>query len=310
MTVFAPSAESSVTPSAGPSTESSAGPSTESSVTLSAESSVTPSAGPVVGRLERPHATLAFETLGAAGPLAVHAHGSLSSRAHESRAGLFDWTPLTATHRLARYDARGHGQSTGRPVPADFSYPALAADLLALCDHLSPDAPVTGLGASMGAATVLWAALARPERFDRLVLAIPAVAWEAREPRRAGLRAAATVVERRGTSTLRAAARLSGPPAVLAEVPQYTTEFDAAEHLVPAVLRAAAEADLPAPALLRDLPHPTLILTWPTDPIHPATTAHTLATHLPHAHLHPAETLADIRTWGRTAAAFLAAPAG
>ncbi|WP_244305488.1 alpha/beta fold hydrolase [Kitasatospora cheerisanensis] len=134
------------------------------------------------GLLERPHATLAFDTAGRTGPLAVHAHGSLSSRAHEQRAGLFDWTPLTATHRLTRYDARGHGRSTGRAVPADYGYPALAEDLLALCDHLSPDEPVTALGASMGAATVLWAALARPERFSRLVLAIPAVAWEARAP--------------------------------------------------------------------------------------------------------------------------------
>ncbi|MFF0292154.1 alpha/beta fold hydrolase [Kitasatospora sp. NPDC004614] len=266
-----------------------------------------PSAGPVGGLLERPHATLAFEVAGPAdGPLAVHAHGSLSSRAHERRAGLFDWTPLTATHRLARYDARGHGYSTGRAVAEDFGYPALAQDLLALCDHLSPDAPVTGLGASMGTATVLWAALARPERFDRLVLAIPAVAWAARDPRRAGLRAAAALVERRGTGTLGAAAKIGGPPAVLAEVPQYATEFDAAEHLVPSVLRAAAEADLPTPDRLRDLPHPTLILTWPTDPIHPTATATALAAHLPDARLHTATTLADIRSWGRVAADFLA----
>ncbi|MGW4381213.1 alpha/beta fold hydrolase [Kitasatospora sp. NPDC004531] len=269
--------------------------------------SVPRSTGPATGLLERPHATLAFDVAGGAdGPLAVHAHGSLSSRAHEDRAGLFDWTPLTATHRLARYDARGHGRSTGRPVAADYGYPALAADLLALCDHLSPDAPVTGIGASMGAATVLWAALARPERFDRLVLAIPAVAWAAREPRRTGLRAAATLVERRGTGALRVAAKVSGPPAVLAEVPQYATEFDAADHLVPAVLRAAAEADLPTPDRLRELPHPTLVLTWPTDPVHPTTTAHTLATHLPHATLHIATTLTAIRSWGRTAAEFAA----
>ncbi|MFD8598113.1 alpha/beta fold hydrolase [Kitasatospora sp. NPDC059646] len=269
---------------------------------------MTTTAPTATGLLERPHATLAFETAGGPGPLAVHAHGSLSSRAHERRAGLFDWTPLTATHRLARYDARGHGHSTGRPVPADYGYPALAADLLALCDHLSPDRPVTGIGASMGSATVLWAALARPERFDRLVLAVPAVAWAAREPRRAGLRAAAALVERRGTATLRAAAKIGGPPAVLTEAPQYATEFDAAEHLVPAILRAAAEADLPAPERLRDLPHPALVLAWPTDPVHPAGTARTLAAHLPDARLHTAGTLADIRNWGRLVADFLAAP--
>ncbi|OKJ15953.1 alpha/beta fold hydrolase [Kitasatospora sp. CB01950] len=265
---------------------------------------------PSAGLLERPHATLAFEITGAGGRLAVHAHGSLSSRAHERRSGLFDWAPLTGTHRLARYDARGHGLSTGRPVAEDYSYPALAADLLALCDHLSPAAPVSVLGASMGAATVLWAALARPERFDRLVLAIPAVAWEAREARRGSLRAAATMVERRGTGMLRAAAKIGGPPAVLAEAPYYATEFDAAEALVPSVLRAAAEADLPTPDRLRELPHPTLVLSWPTDPVHPPATARTLAARLPNARLHEAESLADVRTWGRLAADFLAASRG
>ncbi|WP_157845363.1 alpha/beta fold hydrolase [Kitasatospora phosalacinea] len=263
--------------------------------------------GPAVhGRLERPHATLAYSTAGGSGPLAVHAHGALSSRAHERRAGLFDWAALTATHRLARYDARGHGESTGRPDPADYRYPALAADLLALCDHLSPDAPVTALGASMGAATVLWAALERPERFDRLVLAVPAVAWAAREPRRSGLRAAATLVERRGRAALDAAARLSGPPAVLAEVPQYTTEFDLPEALLPAALRAAADSDLPAPGTLRDLPHPVLLLAWDTDPLHPLATSRTLAAHLPNARLHVSHTLAEVRNWDGLAAAFLA----
>ncbi|RKE22452.1 alpha/beta fold hydrolase [Streptomyces sp. TLI_171] len=262
-------------------------------------------AAPDTGRLQRPHARLAYTATGR-GPLAVHAHGALSSRAHEQRAGLFDWTPVTATHRLARYDARGHGESTGRAEPADYSYPSLAADLLALCDHLSPDAPVTGLGASMGTATVLWAALARPERFDRLVLAIPAVAWEARTARRSGLRAAATLVERRGRGALDAAARISGPPAVLAEVPQYTTEFDLPEALLPAALRAAADADLPTPETLRTLPHPVLLLAWPTDPVHPLSTAHTLAAHLPAARLHISNTLAEVRNWGRMAARFLA----
>ncbi|MFB7946065.1 alpha/beta fold hydrolase [Kitasatospora phosalacinea] len=262
--------------------------------------------GVVEGRFERPHATLAYSTTGRRGPFVVHAHGALSSRAHERRAGLFDWTPVTATHRLARYDARGHGESTGRAVSADYRYSSLAADLLALCDHLSPGVPVSGFGASMGSATVLWAALARPERFERLVLAIPAVAWAAREPRRSGLRAAAALVERRGRGVLDTAARLSGPPAVLAGAPRYTTEFDLAEPLLPAALRASAESDLPAPEALRGLPHPVLLLAWDTDPRHPLATARTLAAHLPNARLHVSHTLADVRSWGRLAAAFVA----
>ncbi|MEV4560111.1 alpha/beta fold hydrolase [Kitasatospora sp. NPDC049285] len=254
---------------------------------------------------DRPHATLAYRTAGR-GPLAVYAHGAFSSQGHERRADLFDWSALTRTHRLVEYDARGHGESTGRPVEADYAYPALATDLLALCDHLSPDRPVAALGSSMGAATVLWAALARPERFSRLVLATPAVAWQARAARRDGLRAAATLIERRGKAALSAAARLAGPPAVLAEVPSFPTEFDVPDTLMPAILRAAAGADLPEPAALRGLVHPTLLLAWETDPVHPVATAEALAELLPAAELHVARDLAEVRAWGERAADFLA----
>ncbi|MGF1424915.1 alpha/beta fold hydrolase [Kitasatospora sp. LaBMicrA B282] len=255
--------------------------------------------------LDRPHARLAYQSTGS-GPLAVYAHGAISSRDHEERMGFFDWSPVAAAgRRLVRYDARGHGRSTGRPVAADYAYPKLGEDLLALCEHLAPAGPVAGLGSSMGAATLLWAALQEPQRFDRLVLVIPAVAWQARESRRAGLRAAAELVEREGKAAFVAAVRRGGPPPVLAGVPDYPPEFDVTESLLPTVLRATAAADLPDPAALRGLSQPTLILAWDTDPAHPVETAEALAELLPVARLHVSRDLADIRTWGSRAAAFL-----
>ncbi|MEU1394795.1 hypothetical protein ABZ403_01810 [Micromonospora zamorensis] len=54
----------------------------------------------------------------------------------------------------------------------------------------------------------------------------------------------------------------------------------------------ACPATKPCPRL----PHPTLILTWETDPGHPVSTAVLLARVLPDAHLHVSATAADIPT--------------
>jgi pimeloyl-ACP methyl ester carboxylesterase len=257
--------------------------------------------------LDRPNARLAYRSSGA-GPLAVYAHGALSSRDHEGRMGFMDWSPIAAAGlRLVEYDARGHGESTGRAVEADYAYPALGDDLRALCDHLAPGVPVHAVGSSMGAATVLWAALAEPERFDRLVLAMPGVAWQARESRREGLRAAARLAEEQGKGALVTAMRTVGRPPILAEVPDFPPVFDVPDELLPTVLRAAAANDLPEPEALRRLSHRTLVLAWDTDPSHPVATADALAELLPNAEAHISRDLADIRTWGSRAAEFLAA---
>jgi pimeloyl-ACP methyl ester carboxylesterase len=62
-------------------------------------------------------------------------------------------------------DLLGHGDAP-RPHDAE-SY----ADLTERLVDALPDAPVSGIGFSLGALTLLRAALAHPDRFDRLVLA-------------------------------------------------------------------------------------------------------------------------------------------
>ena len=73
-------------------------------------------------------------------------------------------------HRVAMYDARGHGQSE----PADsYGYDALATDLLAVLDDRGIDRAVLA-GASMGAHTIVRFALENPGRAAALVLITPA----------------------------------------------------------------------------------------------------------------------------------------
>lgn len=74
---------------------------------------------------------------------------------------------LSETHRVVRYDTRGHGQSTAPDGPYDFDM--LVADMLAVLDHVGADrADVMGL--SLGGMTALGLGLAHPGRVRRMVV--------------------------------------------------------------------------------------------------------------------------------------------
>lgn len=73
---------------------------------------------------------------------------------------------LTKTHRVLRYDTRGHGESTAPEGP--YSFPMLVADFVAVMDHFGiTRADIMGL--SLGGMTALGVGLAHPERVERLV---------------------------------------------------------------------------------------------------------------------------------------------
>src|SRR5881398_1899551 len=119
--------------------------------------------------LDRPGARLAYDVSGPdnATRTVIVAHGLGYSRANEDASGFFDWSPVASAERLIRYDARGHGRSGGRKEEADYAWPVLAEDFLALADAVSPDAAVDVVGTSMGVGTALWGAIRRPERLRR-----------------------------------------------------------------------------------------------------------------------------------------------
>jgi 3-oxoadipate enol-lactonase len=76
-------------------------------------------------------------------------------------------------HRVIAYDARGHGRSSPAPSAEAYTYSDLGADLLAVLDDRRIERTVLA-GASMGAHTLLWAALNVPERVAGLVVITPA----------------------------------------------------------------------------------------------------------------------------------------
>ena len=108
---------------------------------------------------------LVYETAGDDGtndPV-VMLHGGLLDR----RQWGTEFTAVAATHRVIRFDARGHGESS--LADGDFAF---HADLVALLDHLEVQR-VTAVGLSLGARTIIDAALVHPRRFGALLLVSP-----------------------------------------------------------------------------------------------------------------------------------------
>ena len=259
-----------------------------------------------VGRVTVRGADLMVEIVGSDGPAFVWCHGVLSSRAQEDADGLFDWRAVVDQRwRWVRYDARGHGQSTGTNNVAAYSWGELSRDCIGLADALGIPRFAAG-GASMGCATVLEAALAAPHRIDRLVLVTPPAAWENHAAQAEHYRTNAAYVRSQGDDEGMAAVSVDARPPILASMGLPTPNYaPASPELLPAILRGVAASDLPPPQKLAELEQPALILAWDTDPAHPLATAERLAEILPRADLHVARTLRQIRDWPRLVSGFM-----
>ncbi|WP_307846679.1 alpha/beta hydrolase, partial [Rhodococcus sp. CX] len=144
-----------------------------------------------------PGAELDVELSDEGGHPVVQLHGLTSSR-HRDRLMDLDLGRGLSGTRLLRYDARGHGRSTGRAVPEDYRWEVLADDLLRLLDHWFPGEQVHGVGPSMGTGTLLHAAVRDPGRFSGLTLMVPATAWETRAAKAESYRQNARVIEEQG----------------------------------------------------------------------------------------------------------------
>jgi pimeloyl-ACP methyl ester carboxylesterase len=105
-----------------------------------------------------------------AGPVVVLAHGLTATR----RYVVMGSSALErGGHRVLAYDARGHGTSSPAESPEAYRYEDLGADVEAVLDHAGAGRAVLA-GASMGAHTLVWLALHRPDRVAGLVIITPA----------------------------------------------------------------------------------------------------------------------------------------
>lgn len=244
--------------------------------------------------LETRGALIDYEVVGDEGPLVVQLHGLTSSRDRDEQLGL-DLPRALRRHRVLRYDARGHGRSTGTPDAADYGWDSLAADLLALLDHVAPGERVHGVGPSMGTGTLLHAAIRDPGRFASLTLAVPPTAWKTRRAQTDTYRHNADLIEREGLAAFVALGSAAPIPPALAEAPDTLPSVE--ESLLPTVMRGAAATDLPHRRNIIRLTVPTLILAWTGDRGHPVSTARKLHSRIYGSRLVVARTPYGIMAW-------------
>ncbi|MEH6474376.1 MAG: alpha/beta fold hydrolase [Sneathiella sp.] len=80
------------------------------------------------------------------------------------------WAPqmnaLEQTHRVLRYDTRGHGQSSAEASP--YTFDLVCEDVIALLDHLSIE-KTDFLGLSFGGMTALAMGIRHPNRINKLI---------------------------------------------------------------------------------------------------------------------------------------------
>ncbi|QKT07952.1 alpha/beta hydrolase [Gordonia sp. X0973] len=243
---------------------------------------------------EVPGAALSTELSDEGGQAVVQLHGLTSSRARDRVLDLDLGRGLSGT-RLLRYDARGHGRSTGRAVAEDYLWPNLADDLLRLLDHRFGGERVYGVGTSMGSGTLMHAAVREPGRFAGLTLLLPPTAWATRVAQARQYRLNAALIETEGEGAFLAAGRDQPEPPAAVGHPETLPEV--AEANLPSVFRGAAGSDLPDPTDLARIDVPVRLLAWVDDPSHPLSTAHTLADVFRRSTLTVAETPEDVAGW-------------
>lgn len=181
---------------------------------------------------------------------------------------------------------RGHGRS---PAPDDsWEYADLAAELWAVADHVGA---TQALGISMGAGALCAGLATDPDRFERVVLVLPAVIDERRED--AAMSGFARLADRieGGDPVAVAEQLLAAEPADVADDPaaRHWALGQAERLLGSGVARALRALPHRTPvtdrAVLSRVRVPVLLLAQEDDPAHPASVARELAQVLPAATL-------------------------
>lgn len=226
-------------------------------------------------------APLELLVTGTGDPVTVVAHG-LGASVAETRPLL---TGVAGTRVF--YAARGHG---GSPLPdGELDYEVLGDDL----ERVADDCGATrALGVSMGAGALLSLLARRPDRFERVVLVLPAALDRPRTDeavRRLGALADAldagdaAEVERHVAQEV--PADLRDEPGVAAYVRARTAHLLASPGVAVAVRSLPAVTPVPDASRLAAVSAEVLLLAQEGDPLHPAQVARDLAAVLPKARL-------------------------
>ena len=218
-----------------------------------------------------------FSVLGDGLPVTVFSHG-LGGSSSEVR-------PLAVRSRGTRVlmSFRGHGASDS--LPGGWDYDLLAADLLAVADHVGA---TRCLGLSLGSGALLRVLRDDPGRFERLAMVLPAALDAARaDGATSRLDELGAAIDRGDTDTVAAL--------LLAEVPRHLHDTRAVPLLLrrratelvrrPAPVPLSADRPLVDRAVLSAVTGRCLVVAQSEDALHTVALARELAAALPTADL-------------------------
>lgn len=214
-------------------------------------------------------------------PVTVFAHGLGQ--------GIATTRPLgsAVAGRKVFFQFRGHGQSDAPPGP--WSYADLARDLRAVAD-LGP--ATRALGVSLGAGALCRLLADSPQRFDRVVLYLPAVLDHPRPPAaRERLTELLDAVDSGDASAVAEVvsfeipAQLRNTPAGWAYLRQRVDQLTR-DGLAPALATLPDQVAVPDATALAEVTARALVIGCVGDPLHPVEVAEELAAVLPDATLH------------------------
>lgn len=234
--------------------------------------------------VDGPDCRLWVEVQGEGDPVTVVAHGITSSSEEIS----FFATRAPGSRVL--FDFRGHGRSESPPESAGYDYPAMRRDLEFVADRYGA---TRAFGVSLGAGSILNVLADRPDRFERIVLFIPARIDEATRAASERYPPLAHLLETRSLEEVADLAVAAPESQPLFDIRPQWRQFIRARVLrmnstgIPRALRASVDGAQPLedPSALSRVTAPVLILGHEGDPLHPASVATRLADLLPNASL-------------------------
>lgn len=201
-------------------------------------------------------------------------HGMLNSVASDSVYSLVDLDQLDKTCKIIRYDY------CNKSASGNYTWPALAEEFAGVLDSLKTDSCTAG-GLSMGAGTILHAAVNFPERIKAMILVTPPPAWESRKKIQAVYRKIAqkTNADYIPEMVKRLVNLTPDPPEYYAKVypgvqqklVEHRLSFEPAYYT--RIYLDGAASDFPEREQISAIHVPTLIIAHPDDVNHPLKTA-------------------------------------